>query len=282
MKNIVLGITGSNRKPAGGKAIIFLANIGNTNLTYGLFQQEIIASGHFPIQKLSEQSDIESLYHSLLRKHGLSHNQIADSVVSSVVTEKTPMLLNAVKRVTSSEPFFVSSQMDWEFDISSYSGILGSDRLLCCSAALKKYRPPFIVVDFGTATTVNVVDQSGAFIGGVILPGVSTGLQALSVKTSLLHTISFFHPESVIGKNTAECMLSGATYGTAGMIDGLVKRIKQELGGIASVIVTGGNVEAVAPYCDLELHVEPNLLLEGLAIRFLGHEAVYSNKRRTL
>jgi len=272
--------------------MIFLASIGNTNLTYGLleqeplssglFQQEMAASERFPVQRLSNQRDIEDLYHSLLKKHGLLHNQIAGWVVSSVVPEKTPLLLNALQKLTSSEPLFVSSQTDWEFDVSSYSGVLGSDRLLCCSAALKKYQPPFIVVDFGTATTVNVVDPSGAFIGGVILPGVSTGLQALSVHTALLDKVSFFHPESVIGKNTAECMMSGATYGTASVIEGLVKRIRQELGAAASVIVTGGNAKAAISHCDLELHAEPNLLLEGLAIRFTHHKAVYPDGEMVL
>lgn len=262
--------------------MIFLANIGNTSLTYGLFKRKIIFSERFPVQELSSQDDIECLYHSFLKKHGILHNEIEGSVVSSVVPEKSPFLLDALRKATGSEPLFISGQTDWEFDVSSYSGILGTDRLLCCSAALKKYEPPFIVVDFGTATTVNVVDQAGVFQGGVILPGVSTGLRALSVNTSLLHEVPFFHPASVIGKNTAECMLSGATYGTAAMIEGLVKRIRQELGVVASVIVTGGNVEAVAPHCNLELQVEPDLLLEGLAIRYLRHEDAHPNKEAAL
>ncbi len=282
--------------------MIFLANIGNTNLTYGLYHQErlspslfhqkrlasglfppeFLSTGRIPVQQLSHQRDAEILLQSLLEKNGLLPIQIAGCAISSVVPEKTPLLLNSLQKITSSEPLFVSSQTDWEFDVSSYSGVLGSDRLLCCSAALKKYQPPFIVVDFGTATTVNVVDPSGAFIGGVILPGVSTGLQALSVHTALLDKVSFFHPESVIGKNTAECMMSGATYGTASVIEGLVKRIRQELGAAASVIVTGGNAKAAISHCDLELHAEPNLLLEGLAIRFTHHKAVYPDGEMVL
>lgn len=245
--------------------MIFLASIGNTNLTYGLFNQEIIATERFPTQKLSDQHCIEDIYFSLLSKHGLENGQIKGTVVSSVVPEKTSLLLNTLQKITLSAPLFVSARTDWEFDFSAYLGVIGTDRLLCCSAALKKYKPPLIVIDFGTATTVNVINSSGAFIGGVILPGVSTGLQALTANTSLLHSVPFSHPKSVIGKNTAECMLSGATYGTAALIEGLVNRIQQELNILTPIIVTGGNADVVIPYCDLELHIEPNLLLEGLA-----------------
>lgn len=249
--------------------MIFLASIGNTNLTYGLYQHEIIAVNRFPIRKLMDQSVILNLFHCLLKEYGLLPGQIEGIVVSSVVPEKTSLLLNALKNITSSHTILVSDQTEWGFDRSSYSGILGVDRLLCCVAALKKYQPPFIFIDFGTATTVNVVDQCGAFIGGVILPGVSTGLQALSVNTSLLPPISFFQPKSVIGNNTAECMLSGATYGTAAMIEGLVNRIWSELGDVTSIIVTGGNLEYIVPHCHLELHIEPNLLLHGLALQYI-------------
>lgn len=262
--------------------MIFLASIGNTNLTYGLFQQEIITVKRYPIQKLSDKHDFENLYSSLLLKHNLDNSQIEGTAITSVVPEKTALLLDTLGKLTSSEPFFVSAQTDLGFDFSEYSGVIGIDRLLCCSAALKKYKPPFIVIDFGTATTLNVINQTGAFIGGVILPGVTTGLQALASKTSLLQSISFTHPKSVIGKNTAECMLSGATYGTAAMIEGLVRRIQQEQGDADSVIVTGGNADNVIAYCDMEVNVEPNLLLEGLATQYMRQKIEDLNKEVTL
>ena len=248
--------------------MIFLANIGNTNLTYGLFHQKIIASERFPIQDLSEQQDIENLCRSLMKKRRLSPGQIEGSVLSSVVPEKTPLLLEAVRNSFSREPLLISDKTAWGFDRSAYSGILGTDRLLCCQAAIKKYKPPFIVVDCGTATTLNVIDQTGAFRGGVILPGILTGMKALASEASLLHLVPFSRPESVIGKNTTECILSGATYGTASLLEGLVMRIRQELGTDVSVILTGGNSEMLIPYCTLPLHFEPDLLLEGLAIQY--------------
>lgn len=258
--------------------MIFLASIGNTNLTYGLFHQEIITLDRFPIQNLTNQHDIERLYSNMLLKHNVSNSQIEGAALTSVVPEKTNLFMEALKKQTSSEPFFASAQTDFGMDYSKYSGILGTDRLLCCSAALKKHKPPFIVIDLGTATTFNVVNHDGAFIGGVILTGVTTGLQALATRTSLLHSISFSQAKSVIGKNTAECMLSGATFGTAAMIEGVIKRIQEELGDAATVIITGGNSANIIAYCDVEMNVEPNLLLEGLAEQYMRNKMVHLNK----
>ena len=247
--------------------MIFMANIGNTNVNYGLYEERILASGYFPVHLLSSERRALALFRSLLRKCRISREDIEGAVISSVVPEKNAMILNAAEKISQAEPVLISSRTDWEFDTSAYSGVLGTDRLLCCSAALQKYKPPFVVVDFGTATTLNVMDPSGAFTGGVILPGVRTGLRALAAGTSQLHDISFFELKSAIGKNTAECMLSGATFGTAAMLEGLVLRIKKELGADVSIVVTGGNAKAVIPYCDFEVHYEPELLLEGLAIQ---------------
>lgn len=258
--------------------MIFLASIGNTNLTFGLFQEEIITLDRFPIKNLSDFNDIERLYNTMLLNHNVSHSQIEGAALTSVVPEKTDLFLESLKKLTSSEPFFVSAHTNFGMDYSKYSGILGTDRLLCCSAALKKYKPPCIVIDLGTATTFNVINHDGAFIGGVILPGVTTGLQALATKTSLLQSISFTHAKSVIGKNTAECMLSGATFGTASMIEGLIKRIQKELGDTATVIITGGNSDNVIAYCDVEINAEPNLLLEGLAEQYMRHKMIRLNK----
>ena len=248
--------------------MIFLANIGNTNITYGFYREKITASDFCPARKLLSQRDFECFFNSAIKKYGLTASQIAGAVISSVVPQKTQMLLSTVRKNISSEPLFISKQTNWEFDTSSYSGILGTDRLLCCLAAMKKYQPPFIVVDFGTATTINVIDRSGSFTGGVILPGVLTGLQALTEKTSQIDFECLFSPKSVIGKSTNECLMAGATYGTAAMIEGLIKRIEHELGDIANVIVTGGNAKKVMPYFDFKINYEPNLLLEGLAAEF--------------
>ncbi len=246
--------------------MILLANIGNTNLTYGIYHTKMIATERFPMIALSDRHCIEKLCLSLMEKFHLSMEQMEGVALSSVVPEKTPLFMEVLQHFFSIEPILISDSTDWGLDRSEYSGILGSDRLLCCKAALKKYQPPFIVVDYGTATTMNVINQSGAFAGGVILPGVMTGMQALAARTSQLNTVALTNPKNVIGKNTTECMLSGAIYGTAALIEGLVRRIQDELEADTPVILTGGNSEAIIPYCTLPFQYEPVLLLEGLAM----------------
>jgi type III pantothenate kinase len=119
---------------------------------------------------------------------------------------------------------------------------------------------------------MNVIEKSGAFIGGVILPGVITGMQAIASKTSLLQPITITKPTSVIGKNTAECMLSGVLYGSAAQLEGLVRRIRQEIEEEMNVIITGGNGNTIIPYLSITSHYEPNLLLEGLVMQYRNHQ----------
>jgi len=248
--------------------MIFLANIGNTNLTYGFYDREIIVSERYPITDLTGRERIEKLCRTLPEKFQLPAGQVEGAVLSSVVPDKTPLLMEAVRSSFSLEPYLISDETAWQFDRSAYAGILGTDRLLCCQAALSKYAPPFVVIDCGTATTLNVVDSSGSFIGGLILPGAVMGIQALASKTALLHTVSVSAPESVIGRNTTECILSGAIYGTAAQLEGLIGRIRRELKQDMALIITGGNAGAILPYTSLPLCYEPNLLLEGLADKY--------------
>lgn len=263
--------------------MILLFNIGNTNLTYGLFHHNIITLERFPIAGLSEQEDIKKLCYALLKKNELSIGQIKGSVLSSVVPEKTRLLRKTLKSFLSIEPLYISGDTEWGFDFSAYSGVPGTDRLLCCKSALAKYEPPFIVIDCGTATTLNVIEKSGAFIGGVILPGVLTGIQALTEKTSLLQPITISAPNSVIGKNTAECMLSGAVFGTAAQLEGLVMSIQWEMNKEVGVIITGGNAKVIIPYLSFPVNYEPDLLLEGLVMQYtnilLGKENYIENTK---
>lgn len=252
--------------------MILLFNIGNTNLTYGLYHQEIINLERFPIEALIERRDIEKLCCELLEHNELSFAQIQGIVLSSVVPEKTPLMLENLKSFFNIEPLFISEVTKWGIDCSSYSGTLGTDRLLCCQGALIKYKPPFIVIDCGTATTINVIEQSGAFIGGVIMPGIITGMQAIASKTSLLKPITITKPNSVIGRNTAECMLSRVLYGSAAQLEGLVMRIRQEIEEEMSVIITGGNGKTIIPYLSIISHYEPNLLLEGLVMQYRNNQ----------
>ena len=141
---------------------------------------------------------------------------------------------------------------------------VGSDRIVIAVAALQEYKPPIILVDMGTATTMEVVDHGNTYLGGCIIPGVRVSAEALSSRASQLPGIQLDKPRRVIGKNTVECMRSGIMYGAAAMLDGMLDRMEEELGKRTTVVVTGGMAQFIAPLCRRKMMVEKDLLLKGL------------------
>ena len=141
---------------------------------------------------------------------------------------------------------------------------LGADFVVGCVAAIRYYGTPCIVLDLGTATTAVVVDENKNYLGGAIFPGVNLSFRALTAGTSLLPEISITPPRKVISTNTVDCMKSGAVYGTAGMLDGLIFRMEKELGKKCTVVATGGIARCIIPFCEHEIILDDNLLLKGI------------------
>ena len=142
----------------------------------------------------------------------------------------------------------------------------GSDLVVVAVAALNEYTCPQIVIDMGTATTMSVLDQKGSFIGGVILPGLRTSLDALVSNAAQLSQTSLTAPKKVIGKNTLDCMKGGMIYGNAASIDGMIDGMVEELGCNCTIVATGGLAIAVIPHCRHDIIIDENLLLKGLQI----------------
>jgi type III pantothenate kinase len=145
---------------------------------------------------------------------------------------------------------------------------VGADRIVNALAAFHRYGGPVIVIDFGTATTYDVVSDAGEFLGGVIAPGVQISNAALSSSTARLPQVELNPPRAVIGKNTVESIQSALIYGTAAEADGVVDRIRKELGGDVRVVATGGLAPLVAPFCETVDHHDEWLTLEGLRLVF--------------
>ena len=145
---------------------------------------------------------------------------------------------------------------------------VGKDRLVDAAYAAANFPLPVVTVDLGTATTFNVVDENRVFRGGVICPGLSTGLRALGDRCAQLPQVHLGSPKSAIGTNTEKCMLSGSVMGTAVLIDGMVQRIEEELGRPATLVVTGGLAKYVTPLCRHPLTYDPELLMKGLALLY--------------
>ena len=143
---------------------------------------------------------------------------------------------------------------------------VGPDRIANTVAAAERYALPCIVVDFGTSTNFDAVSREGEFVGGVLAPGVEISMDALFARAARLTKVDFAEPPSVIGKTTAAALQAGLVYGFAGQVDGIVERMREELGGGAQVIATGGLAELIAPHARTVERVDPFLTLEGLRL----------------
>ena len=150
---------------------------------------------------------------------------------------------------------------------------VGGDRIVAAVAAIARYEGPIIIIDMGTATTMDVVDRAGSYIGGVILPGVNVALNSLVSHTAQLPRINLDVPRRVIGKNTVECMRNGIMLGNAATLDGLIDRMEAELGESATLVSTGGMARFITPLCRHSITYDPDLLLRGLWILYRQNTA---------
>ena len=242
---------------------------GNTD-THGTI--EALEAGYCPVSNYDEchASVIKRIQDGL----GIVWGQIRGGIVSTVVPGCTDVIVSNLEGKIGRPVQRIDVKHCGGLDIELYENLPGEDRVVCCAHALQKFTPPFVVVDYGTATTVNVVNAKGQFMGGAILPGLQTGLDALAHNTAQLPQISMLTKKStipLIGKNTAENLQSGAVIGLACATEGFIRRISEfcefaiiERGSKIPVIVTGGHGSAILPYCQFDCIHEPDLLLEGL------------------
>lgn len=246
--------------------MLLAIDIGNTNLVIGCFDGDVL---RFKARIATDRTRTSDQYgveiKNMMEAYGVQVSEIDDCIISSVV----PPVFNSVKtgvwKVIGKQPMVVGpglkTGLNIQVDVPSQ---VGADRIVIAVAALAEYTAPLILMDMGTATTIEVVEPENRYLGGVIFPGVRVSLDALTSRAAQLPGISLDSPKSVIGKNTVDCMRSGMMYGTAAMIDGLVERIEEELGHRCTLIATGGMAQFVVPLCKREIILEKNLLLKGL------------------
>ncbi len=191
------------------------------------------------------------------------------AVLTSVVPQLTDVLAECARRYTGKGPVIVGPDIRTGLTMAVPDpAAVGKDRIADAAYAAAHYPLPVITVDMGTATTFNVVDEKRVFRGGVICPGLSTGLRALGDRCAQLPQIHLGKPRRTIGTTTQECMLSGSVLGTAVMLDGMVERIEEELGRPATLVVTGGLARYVVPLCRHPLTYDPELMLKGLGLLY--------------
>jgi type III pantothenate kinase len=214
--------------------------------------------------------ELAVLFAGLLEREDLSFsNQITGVVISSVVPTSTGALRDMVQRYFGFPPVVVEPGTKTGLSIATDNPReVGADRVVNALAAFSRYGGPCIVVDFGTATTYDVVSEKGEFLGGAIGPGVGTKNASLTRETARLPLVELHAPRTAIGKNTIEAIQSGLVYGSAAEADGIVERMRKELGGDATVIATGGLAPVIAPHCNFIDEQDPWLTLEGLRLVF--------------
>ncbi len=245
-------------------------DVGNTNVTVGVFEGESLRFTWrlgTDIERLADEYGGMML--SLLQHAGLSEMDISEAAMTCVVPELEPVFQMVCRRYFNVQPL--------EVGVGTRTGLkilydsprdVGADRVVDAVAAIRLYGAPLIVVDIGTATVFDAVNAEGDYLGGAIAPGPGIAFEALIRRAAKLYRVEFSRPPSAIGRNTVAALQSGMIFGYVGLVEGIVRRMKDELGGEARVIGTGGYAEIISQETDIIEVVNPDLTLIGLRLIF--------------
>ena len=255
--------------------MILTIDIGNSNIVLGGVQDEKIvfeARLRTEATKTSDQYCVDLKI--LMEVYGVSNRDIEGTIIASVVPQVLNSMRTAVQKLTGKVPLVVGPGLKTGLNILLENpGQTGADLVVADVAALREHKPPLIIIDMGTATTMSVLDKNGAHIGGCIIPGVKISMDALTDRTALLPGLQLDQPRKAIGRNTIDAMRSGIMMGTACMLDGMVERMEAELGCKTTVIVTGGIAKFIVPMCKTPMIYDKDLIIKGLA-------ALYRDNKR--
>lgn len=240
-------------------------DIGNTNAVFGFFLKgKLVLERRLSSAGSKTEDELFILLKHFCEQVKISPEGIRGVVISSVVPEMTDGFSRMLKKYLKLQPVIVSGILDVGINIPyDDPAKLGADRICGVVAALKKFGGPAIVVDFGTATTYDVITGKGEYLGGVIAPGVETTSRELFKRAAKLPRTELQFPESIVGKNTITAIQSGVMYGAVDAFEGMVRRLRRVAGKYATVIATGGYASLIAEMTNEIKYMEPNLVLEG-------------------
>lgn len=242
-------------------------DVGNTNTVLGLFEgEDLVRSWRIKTDARSTADEMALVFRGLLADEPAVTGIALCSTVPAVLREMRQMLATYHSDVPTVivEPGTKTGVPV----LTDNPKEVGADRIVNTIAAHRIYGGPCIVVDFGTSTNLDVVSAQGEFLGGALAPGVEISIEALAARAAQLRKVELVRPRSAIGKNTVEALQSGALYGFAGQVDGLVRRIEDEIGAVTAVIATGGLAPIVVPESERITHHDPDLTLVGLRLVF--------------
>ena len=248
--------------------MLIAIDIGNTNITIGLFlDSELISTWRFSTDSRKTSDEYGLLLQQVMSSNNLNADKIDSAAICSVVPPLTPTFELLCQKYLKVQPLTVMAETKTGIKILYDSPRdVGADRIVDAAAALHIYGGPCIVVDLGTATVFDAVNEHGEYLGGAIAPGMTVSADSLYRATSQLRRVELNAPEKVIGTNTTHSIQSGLVFGYSELIKGMIVRFKKEIGTNATVIATGGQADIVKDQVDEFNHIDPDLTLKGLHI----------------
>jgi type III pantothenate kinase len=258
------------KAPRQGQDLLVLVDAGNTNTVVGIYRgDDLIESFRLSTDRQRTSDEYGALLLPLLARLGLDPRRAAAVVISSVVPPLNATLDRLARRFFDCEPLFVEPGVKTGMPIRyDNPAEVGADRIVNALAAREQYGSPVIVVDFGTATTFDVVNAQGEYVGGIIAPGVMIAAEALFAQASRLYRVDIRQPAQLIGRTTGGAMQSGIYWGYVGLVDGILERLLAELAGVKAIVATGGQAELIAAGSKYVQHVDPLLTLTGLKLLY--------------
>ena len=243
---------------------------GNTNVVCAVYAGDELRGSWRAATNPNRTADEYAVWLiQLMAMSGLAPSDIDATIIGSVVPEATFNLVRLCQRYFGSDPLMVGRSdcfLGIGIDVDMPKEEVGADRVANAVAAQDRYQPPLIVLDFGTATTFDIVDRLGNYCGGVIAPGINLSLRALDMAAAQLPRIGIRRPPNVVGRSTVPAMQSGVFWGYVGLIEGLIQRIRTERGEAMEVIATGGLAPLLAGATKVISRVDPDLTLWGLRL----------------
>ncbi len=255
--------------------MILTVDIGNSNIVLGGVEGEDIC---FEARLRTDSTKTSDEYcidlKMILEVYRVAAEEIEGAIIASVVPQVLNSMQTAIKKLTGKQSLVVGPGLKTGLNIKIENpSQTGADLVVGSVAALREHKAPLIVIDMGTATTMVVLDETGALIGGCICPGVKISMDALTGRTALLPGLQLDQPKRAIGRNTIDCMRSGIMMGNACMLDGMVERMEAELGQACTVVATGGIARFIIPMCKTPIVYDKDLIVKGLA-------ALYRDNKR--
>lgn len=248
--------------------MILVVDVGNTNTVLGVYDGETLLN-HWRLatRRGATVDEYGILSRNLFSLAKIDSSKISGVIIASVVPPLDPILRQMAAQYFHLEPMFVEPGVKTGLAVKyDPPQDVGADRIVNGIAAWKKYGGPLIVVDFGTATTFDAISKKAEYLGGVIAPGIVISSEALFERAARLPRVDIRPSRKVIGTSTVASMQSGLFYGYVGLVEGIIVRMKKELGSDSKVVATGGQAELIARGTDVIDHLEPDLILEGLRI----------------